>query len=107
VIFMGGIDSMSVAVLAMALVGICGGVFVVPLNALLQKRGHESVGAGSALAVQNFFENLTMFVFVSGYSLVRDAGVGVTRSVAGFGVVLVVVLGALSIVRLRRTAAGA
>jgi LPLT family lysophospholipid transporter-like MFS transporter len=104
VLAMATVTSMPMAVLIMALIGTCGGLFVVPLNALLQKRGHDSVGAGSALAVQNFFENLTMLAFVGTYSLVRGAGVGATAAVSGFGLVLLVVLGAIAFARLRRPA---
>ncbi len=57
------------AALLMGLTGICGGYFVVPLNALLQERGHETRGAGHALAAQNFFENLVMLLFVGLYSI--------------------------------------
>jgi LPLT family lysophospholipid transporter-like MFS transporter len=45
--------SLPTAFLALAVVGASGGFFVVPLNALLQERGHESVGAGHAIAIQN------------------------------------------------------
>jgi LPLT family lysophospholipid transporter-like MFS transporter len=48
-------------------IGIAGGWFIVPLNALLQQRGHESIGAGRALAIQNLFENTAMFLAVSLY----------------------------------------
>jgi LPLT family lysophospholipid transporter-like MFS transporter len=54
--------------LLLVLLGVVGGLFVVPLNALLQQRGHVTVGAGHALAIQNLFENITMLVLVSGYS---------------------------------------
>lgn len=57
----------SVALL-LVLLGVAGGLFVVPLNALLQQRGHITVGAGHALAIQNLFENITMLVLVTGYS---------------------------------------
>ena len=46
--------------LLLAAIGAAGGLFVVPLNALLQERGHRSVGAGHALAVQNLWENLVV-----------------------------------------------
>jgi LPLT family lysophospholipid transporter-like MFS transporter len=105
VLAMTAVANMSTAVLVMALIGFCGGLFVVPLNALLQKRGHESVGAGSALAVQNFFENITMLFFVGVYSLVRGAGVGANPTVGGFGIVLLLVLGAIALMRLRGAAA--
>lgn len=38
---------------------------MVPLNALPQERGQESVGAGHAIAVQNFCENPLIAAFVS------------------------------------------
>lgn len=40
--------------------GICGGLFVVPINCVLQDIGHRSVGSGHAVAVQHFFENIAM-----------------------------------------------
>jgi LPLT family lysophospholipid transporter-like MFS transporter len=71
------------AVALLVLLGACGGVFVVPLNALLQERGHETVGAGRALAIQNLFENLAMLVLVGGYSLA--ATLPIQHTVIGFG----------------------
>ena len=95
------VHSLSLAYLLMIAIGICGGLFVVPLNALLQERGHESIGAGHALAVQNFFENLSMLLFVGGYSLAEGAGVGIGASVTGFGLLLLLAIGALAVLRLR------
>jgi LPLT family lysophospholipid transporter-like MFS transporter len=57
-----------VAFAVMAFVGVCSGFFVVPLDALLQKEGNRGVGAGSAIAIQNMFENLSMLALVSAYS---------------------------------------
>ncbi|MES2637118.1 MAG: lysophospholipid transporter LplT, partial [Pseudomonadota bacterium] len=48
------------AIALLLFIGTAGGFYVVPLNALLQERGHETVGAGNAVAVQNFFENFCM-----------------------------------------------
>lgn len=42
--------------------GICGGLFVVPINAALQEIGHATVGSGHAVAVQHFFENVAMLI---------------------------------------------
>lgn len=50
-------------------IGVAGGVFVVPINAALQDIGHRSIGAGGAVAIQNFFENLAMLVGTGLYSL--------------------------------------
>jgi MFS transporter, LPLT family, lysophospholipid transporter len=73
------------ALLLMAL-GTCGGAFVVPLNALLQERGHETVGAGRALAIQNLFENGAMLLMVGAYSLAE--ALAVTQVLIGFGILM-------------------
>lgn len=69
------------------LIGILGGSFVVPLNALLQHRGKETVGAGNAIAVQNLAENTAMLLMLGLYSLVVKLGVPVIGIGAGFGVI--------------------
>ena len=94
--------NLPLAMVLMIVTGICGGFFIVPLNALLQEQGHESIGAGNALAVQNFAENIAMLVFVVGYSRAAAVGVPVATSIIGFGVILVLVIGLLAVLRLRR-----
>jgi LPLT family lysophospholipid transporter-like MFS transporter len=96
------VHGLTLAYVLMVAIGICGGSFVVPLNALLQERGHESIGAGHALAVQNFAENIVMLLFVGAYSWATAAGVSVTSSIAAFGTILLLVIGALATVRFRR-----
>lgn len=83
--------------LLLAGIGLAGGFFVVPLNALLQDRGHRSVGAGHALAVQNLWENLAMLIFVGAYALVE--GLPVVSVVAGFGVAVLLGVGTLAACR--------
>ncbi|HFV9293047.1 MULTISPECIES: lysophospholipid transporter LplT [Serratia] len=68
-------------------IGVLGGFFVVPLNALLQERGKRSVGAGNAIAVQNLGENTAMLLMLGLYSLVVKLGVPVIGVGIGFGVV--------------------
>lgn len=80
-------SSPSVSYALLVLVGICGGFFVVPLNALLQERGKHSVGAGNAIAVQNLGENTAMLLMLGLYSLVVKIGVPVVGIGVGFGVV--------------------
>lgn len=72
-----------------------------PLNALLQERGHESIGAGNALAVQNFVENIAMLLLVGGYSLAVTAGMSVVASTMGFGFMILLAIGTLTIFKLR------
>ena len=96
IIALSPVHDIMTAALLMAAIGFCGGLFVVPLNAVLQERGHLSVGAGHALAIQNFVENLAMLLFVGGYSAASSQGTSVYWSVNGFGlIILVSVLGLL------------
>lgn len=96
------VHDLTLATVLMVAIGICGGAFIVPLNALLQERGHKTIGAGNALAVQNFAENIAMFLFVLGYSLAAAAGVHITVTVAGFGLALLALISALAVLRLKR-----
>ena len=90
------------AAMVMVAVGACGGLFIVPLNAMLQDRGHKTIGSGSALAVQNFGENSAMLLFVSLYGVAINAGVPVTTVSIGFGALLLALIGTLAAFRLRR-----
>jgi LPLT family lysophospholipid transporter-like MFS transporter len=99
VLLMTATDHFASAALVMALIGMCGGIFVVPLNALLQQRGHESIGAGNSLAVQNLAENIAMMLFVGLYGAAASAGVSVSAGVIGFGLLLIASVGALAILR--------
>ena len=51
------------------LLGALAGYFVVPMNALLQHRGHILMGAGHSIAVQNFNENLSILVMLGVYAM--------------------------------------
>jgi LPLT family lysophospholipid transporter-like MFS transporter len=97
------VTSMPSAVVMLVLIGACGGFYVVPLNALLQERGHESVGAGHAIAVQNFFENLSMLLMVGFYVLMTKAGVSVVAAATGFGALVMAAIFSIAVMRLRRT----
>ena len=52
----------------MIVVGALAGFFVVPMNALLQHRGHVLLSAGHSIAVQNFNENLSILVMLGAYA---------------------------------------
>ena len=83
------------AYILLVLVGILGGFFVVPLNALLQHLGKASVGAGNAIAVQNLGENTAMLLMLGLYSLTVMAGAPVLAIGVGFGVVFALAIIAL------------
>jgi MFS transporter, LPLT family, lysophospholipid transporter len=83
------------------LVGACGGYFIVPLNALLQERGHRSVGAGHAIAVQNLAENGAMLLMIGLYTLAARAGIAVVHIAAVFGIALAAAISLLWAYRVR------
>ncbi len=68
VIAMNFAQTVAVAIPLMILIGALAGFFVVPMNALLQHRGHILMGAGHSIAVQNFNENLSILVMLSTYA---------------------------------------
>jgi MFS transporter, LPLT family, lysophospholipid transporter len=69
------VHSLPVANVVLALIGAAGGFFVVPLNALPQERGQNSVGTGHAIAIQNLGENATMLIMIGVYAFLVRAGV--------------------------------
>ena len=79
------VTQLPVAVLLMVTIGACAGFFVVPMNALLQHRGHVLMGAGHSIAVQNFNENIGILVMVGLYAVMIQQGVSVNRAVVLFG----------------------
>ena len=54
-------------------IGVCGGMFLVPINAALQDIGHRTIGSGRAVALQSFFENSAMLTGVGHLHGVRRA----------------------------------
>jgi LPLT family lysophospholipid transporter-like MFS transporter len=61
-------DSLWPARFTLFFIGMTGGMFIVPINAVLQELGQQSIGSGSAVAMQNFFQNLAMLVAVGSYT---------------------------------------
>ncbi|RLJ64814.1 lysophospholipid transporter LplT [Sulfurisoma sediminicola] len=74
-----------VAIPLLVIIGILSGFFVVPMNALLQHRGHILMGAGHSIAVQNFNENLSILVMTTIYSLLIKANLHIYWIIALFG----------------------
>jgi len=83
------------AYLLLMLLGVCGGFFVVPVNALVQDRRKRSVGAGNAIAVQNLGENSAMLLMLGLYSLAVKVGVPVVGIGIGFGVLFALAIAGL------------
>ena len=61
-------DSVWPARFTLFFIGMMGGMFIVPVNAALQELGQQSIGSGSAVALQGFFQNLAMLLAVGGYT---------------------------------------
>ena len=73
------------AVPLLILIGALSGFFVVPMNALLQHRGHILMGAGHSIAVQNFNENLSILLMTGLYYLMIRMEVSIYIVVTLFG----------------------
>ncbi|MDP2111898.1 MAG: lysophospholipid transporter LplT [Thiobacillus sp.] len=67
------VESLFPALLLLLLAGALAGYFVVPMNALLQHRGHLLMGAGHSIAQQNFNENISILVLTGAYALMMRA----------------------------------
>ena len=73
------------AVPLLVVIGALSGFFVVPMNALLQHRGHILMGAGHSIAVQNFNENLSILVMTGTYALLIVLGLSINTVIVMFG----------------------
>ena len=85
---MNGIQNLWVAVPFLILLGGFGGFLVVPMNALLQHRGHNLMGAGRSIAVQNFNENASGLILGALYSVFTALGFSAYTAINAFGLVL-------------------
>lgn len=94
------VTNLYVAIGMLILTGACGGFYVVPLNALLQERGHESVGAGHAIAVQNLFENFLMLLMIGFYTLLDKNHTPVVISTIAVGALVLMAISTLAWMRL-------
>jgi LPLT family lysophospholipid transporter-like MFS transporter len=89
------ITNPTLATLLLIAIGGMGGYFVVPMNALLQHRGHLLMGSGSSIAVQNFNENLSIFVMLGLYAAMQKLHLNLYIIILVFGVLLSGIMTAL------------
>ena len=85
----------TLAVVLLIAIGAMGGYFVVPMNALLQHRGHLLMGSGSSIAVQNFNENLSIFAMLALYALMEKLEFSIDLIILVFGLLLAGMMAAL------------
>jgi len=88
ILLMNFIDNVWVAAPFLILLGGLGGFLVVPMNALLQHRGHNLMGAGRSIAVQNFNEQACILALGAGYTLSTAMGMSAFGAITIFGVVV-------------------
>ena len=74
------------------LIGWLAGYFVVPMNALLQHRGHVLMSAGHSIAVQNFNENISVLLMLLFYSLLIWLDASVQYVIIGFGIAVSLIM---------------
>jgi hypothetical protein len=81
----------------MILLGGLGGFLVVPMNALLQHRGHSLMGAGRSIAVQNFNEQACILAMGGLYSLLTHSGLSAYGAITAFGLFVAVSMGLIGL----------
>ncbi len=84
------VNEWHIAAMLLFLIGVLSGFFVVPLNALLQHRGHLLIGAGHSIAVQNFNENLGILILSGAYTLMVKANVQMNYIIVIFGAFVII-----------------
>jgi LPLT family lysophospholipid transporter-like MFS transporter len=91
------VHDVKIAMPLMVLIGALAGFFVVPMNALLQHRGHNLMGAGRSIAVQNFNENTSILIMIAAYSALLEAGLSIYAVITLYGLF---VAGSMTLVQL-------
>ena len=86
VLVMNFVYHMWLAVPLLIIIGALSGYFVVPMNALLQHRGHILMGAGHSIAVQNFNENLSILIMTGLYYVMVKADLSIYWVITLFGI---------------------
>ncbi|WP_026354667.1 lysophospholipid transporter LplT [Massilia niastensis] len=79
------VKSVNLAYPLLALIGFLSGFFVVPMNALLQHRGHVLMSAGHSIAVQNFNENLSILTMLAVYAIMITMNLDLDIIIVIFG----------------------
>ena len=89
------VQSLFPALLLLTLAGALAGFFVVPMNALLQHRGHLLMGAGHSIAQQNFNENISILILTGAYALMVRADWHIHTIIWVFGLFISTVMTAI------------
>ena len=90
------VHSLWLAVVLLILIGTLAGSFVIPMNALLQHRGHSLMGSGHSIAVQNCNENVSILLMLGAYSLMVKAELTSHAIVLIFGLFIAMAMAVLT-----------
>ncbi|RFC36981.1 MAG: putative arabinose efflux permease, MFS family [Candidatus Nitrotoga sp. LAW] len=82
------VTSSPLAIALLIVIGAMGGYLLVPMNALLQHRGHLLMGAGRSIAVQNFNENISIFAMLALFALMQKLELSIYTITLVFGLLL-------------------
>ncbi|RFC39962.1 MAG: putative arabinose efflux permease, MFS family [Candidatus Nitrotoga sp. CP45] len=82
------VTSSPLAIALLIIIGAMGGYLLVPMNALLQHRGHLLMGAGRSIAVQNFNENISIFAMLALFALMQKLELNIQTITLVFGLLL-------------------
>lgn len=85
------VHTVALALPMLLVIGVLAGFFVVPMNAILQHRGHRLMSAGQSIAVQNFNENLAILAMSASYALALQVRLQLNTVLIGLGLLIVVV----------------
>jgi MFS family permease len=89
------VTSSPLAIALLIVIGAMGGYLLVPMNALLQHRGHLLMGAGRSIAVQNFNENISIFAMLALFALMQKLELNIQTITLVFGLLLTGIMTAL------------
>lgn len=90
VIILSQLTSIYPAYAILILIGISGGILVVPINAALEEVGHKTIGSGGAVAVQRFSENISMLVSMMIYTAILALGIKPGNIMMFMGIIILV-----------------
>ncbi len=90
IIGLGFTEALWPARLALFAIGTAGGMFIVPINAALQDLGQHSIGSGGAVALQGFFQNLTMLIAVGSYTYASSRHADPVFALLTLGILVVI-----------------
>lgn len=96
IIMMAWVSDWRLAIFMLILIGILAGSFLIPMNALLQHRGHKLMGSGHSIALQNFNENGSILLMLGAYALMIQAELPVKTIVVVFGLFVASTMGWLT-----------